>query len=213
MSSPRGLVVGLIVATLAVCTTIVVFTRLKRRVSSPVERRPRLWGESYEAEYAPEENSGMGDCLFNCFSRAAGAMGRPRSVRKLRQDVAGAMDEEKLDTLKQFYAVAKADNDVDMLRDYGWLGGVRSLGDLRKRIASRQYYGDDMALPVLERSTGLNAVVVSRGEVQRRADPTLAQAPWIVLLLENVHYRLMKRGSEVVFSQMPQDVVDAAKSI
>lgn len=155
-----------------------------------------------ERAYALEENPGGGDCLFYCFASASG-----RSVRELREAVARSMDAEKLEVLRQIYEEAKRARDLAMLADYGWMRGVRTLPQLRRRVRSRAYFGDDMALPVLERETQLNAVVVKDGAVQRRLDDPLPGRPWVVLLLRDVHYRLVRRGGAAAFARYPEDVV------
>lgn len=195
---------AVVVAVVIVSASLLMLFLLTRRKEARLRRKE-------VRRYRVLNNYGMGDCLFNCFVQASESRGRPTSVRALRAVVARGMDEEKLGVLKQIYK--ESQGDMDMMKDYSWMRGVDTLHDLREKVMTPMYYGDDMALPLLERATGLDAVVVSRGAEQKRMDDRVGAGAWIVLLLKNVHYTLMQRNGRAVFDEYPRDVIEAAKSL
>jgi len=158
------------------------------------------------------ENMGAGDCLFYCFQQAMSSSGKRVSIKSLRKAVAESMGDDQLETLKAIYQAAVQDNDFDMLADYSWLRGVENLAQLKSRIMTREYYGDDMALPILEKKTGLNATVVKGGEVQKRLEETTKGGGHIVLLLKDLHYRIVAIGKTLVFPRPSEEAIAYAKS-
>ena len=196
---------ALVVAVVMVSATVLMLFLLAR--PKEVRQVRRRGAQRYRAL----DNYGMGYCLFNCFVQASESRGRATSVPALRAAVARGMDQERLVVLKQIYK--ESQGDLDMMRDYSWMRGVETLQDLRERVMTPSYYGDDMALPLLERATGLDAVVVSRGSEQKRMDDRVGAGAWVVLLLKNVHYTLMQRNGRSVFDEYPRDVIEAARRL
>lgn len=170
-------------------------------------RRSKYFLRSRSPKFSLKDNYGAGDCLFNCFVQAVRSLQENVSVQTLRSAVAKEMDEEKLETLKMFYNTAMKENDYDMLADYQWMHGVETLEDLKREIKSRNYYGDDMALPVLEKATGLNATIVKHGKVQKRMDEEQDTDMHILLVLKNVHYRIVALGKTLVFKRIPEEAI------
>jgi hypothetical protein len=123
------------------------------------------------------------------------------------------MNKDKLETLKSIYLVAKEDGNYEMLNDYGFMRDVNTLPDLRKKIMTREYFGDDMAIAILDEYTGLNSIIISNGSEQIR----LEKPKWnnyIVLVLKNIHYRIVGTSSgKLVFQRKPYHAINAAKKI
>lgn len=170
-------------------------------------RRSKYFLRSRKPTFSLKDNYGAGDCLFNCFVQAVRSLQENVSVQTLRAAVAKEMDEEKLKTLKMFFDTAVKENDHDMLADYQWMQGVQTVDDLKRKIKSRAYYGDEMALPVLERVTGLNATIVKHGGVQRRMDEAQDTNMHILLVLKHVHYRIVALGQTLVFNSIPDEAI------
>lgn len=175
---------------------------------SPKKRRSKYFTRSQsKPKVKIIANAGAGDCMFICFRQALASLNKRVTVKEMRQKVADSVTQETFDTLKVIHDTALEDMDYDLMKDYGFMNGVNSLEQLRTRMTSRTYYGDDMALPVLEKYTGLNAVVVKSGQVQQRADPVIEGAPFIILVLENEHYQLASYAGYTVFFKYPQDII------
>jgi hypothetical protein len=149
------------------------------------------------------ENSGGGDCLFHCFKQAAARSdGRQFTVANLRAAVADSMTESILSGLKGVYDGAVESRDSSLLRDFGFMEGVKTLEDLRAVVQTPLYWGDELALPALERATGLRAVVVlGDGAIPRVAArfdaPTSERV--IFVRLRRYHYELIEVDGRVVF--------------
>ena len=176
-------------------------------VSTRSSRRSKYFLRNRSPSFSLKDNYGAGDCLFNCFVQAVRSLQENVSVQTLRAAVAKEMDEDKLKTLKMFYETAVKENDLDMLADYQWMHGVETLDDLKRKIKSRNYYGDEMALPVLEKVTGLNATIVKNGKLQRRMDEPQSTDMHILLVLKNVHYSIVAMGKTLVFNNIPTEAV------
>jgi hypothetical protein len=162
-------------------------------------------------EFQVIENPGYGDCLFYCFKQALESIGVKTTIKQLRYKVSKSMDKEKLETLKTIYLVAKNDKNYDILKDYYFMENVHTLKDLRKVIMTRVYYGDDMAIAALEEYTGINVVVISNGVEQIRLEKPKGNN-YIVLVLKNIHYRLLgTRNGKFVFKYKPFEAIEAAK--
>jgi len=162
-------------------------------------------------EFQVIENPGFGDCLFYCFKQALESIGVKTTIKQLRYKVSQSMDKEKLETLKTIYLVAKNDKNYDILKDYYFMENVDTLKDLRKVIMTRVYYGDDMAIAALEKHTGINVVVISNGVEQIRLEKPKGNN-YIVLVLKNIHYRLLgTRNGKFVFKNKPFEAIEAAK--
>jgi hypothetical protein len=164
-------------------------------------------------------NHGAGDCLFLSFQQAMAWLGRHMSVEELRAAVANSLTGAQLQELMKIYADARESGDAELLVDYGFMRGVASLPELRARVMSREYWGDETALPALESATGLRARVVLQrpGEMavlarrldnderggerggERGAADAWAPRPFIVLLLRGQHYSLIEVDGQRVF--------------
>ena len=180
-------------------------------VKKPVVKRSRYFTRSQAPRQQPQvniiSNSGAGDCMFICFKQALFALNKRTTVKEMRRQVAESVTQDTFDTLKVIHDTALDDMDFDLIKDYGFMNGVDDLAQLRKRMMSRTYYGDDMALPVLEKYAGLNAIVIKSRKLQQRADPVIEGAPFIVLVLENEHYELASFNGHRVFFQYPDKVI------
>jgi len=179
-----------------------------RREAIPVHTR--AWRKKNQGARLVE-NGGGGDCLFYCFQQAMSSTGQRVSVKRLRKAVAREMGDEQLGALKAIYDTSVKDNNFEMLADYNWMRGVETLDQLKQKITSREYYGDDMAIPILERETGLSATIVKEGQVQKRLDKPVGSLH-IVLLLKDIHYRIVSLGGKLVFSELPREAVEFARS-
>ena len=234
MEQKQVLFVSVLLVTTAVVAgfTIVSLRRSKRRCRDPVLKpldfpeeqpqqeeqnvvvQPRRRSKYFTRSVARETprvkiiaNSGAGDCMFICFRQALVALNKRVTIKELRRQVAESVTQDTFDTLKVIHDTALTDMDYDLIKDYGFMNGVDDLAQLRKRMMSRTYYGDDMALPVLEKYTSLNAIVVKSGQVQQRADPVIEGAPFIILVLENEHYQLVSFSGHTVFFHYPENVI------
>jgi hypothetical protein len=157
------------------------------------------------------DNNGAGDCLFYCFKQALESIGKNTSIKKLRSNVSKSMNNDKLETLKSIYLVAKEDRNYEMLKDYGFMRNVNTLDDLRRKIMTREYYGDDMAIAILEEYTGLNSIIISNGSEQIRLEKPKGNK-YIVLILKNVHYRILGTDTgKLVFKGKPYHAIKMAK--
>jgi hypothetical protein len=178
--------------------------RLEGLLQSP---RPRRRAKAVEVEDVAAD----GNCLFSCVSMALGDMGLAVSVRQLRAAVSARVDESQFRLLRDLYRSAagqRGRGQAGLVRDYSFMRGVRSLGDLRRVIETgTSYYGDELALGALERAYPLRLVVVvmdpaSGGpQLARRfrdeEDPPKENDPaplHAVLVLDRPrqHYSLMK---------------------
>jgi hypothetical protein len=150
-------------------------------------------------------NPGGGDCLFHCFLQALDGAG---SVASLRAAVADSLGEEQLGALKCIFAAAAAEGDRAVLADYNFMRGVETLEDLRARVRTSAYYGDELALTALEKHTGLGALVLigasGRGAPlapAARLDAHTGTDRYILLRLRDVHYQLVAVGDRRVFAR------------
>ena len=148
--------------------------------------------------------------MFNCFVQAVKSISEHVSVTSLREAVAREMDEEKFKTLKLIFDTALTDRDYDLLTDYQWMNNVNTLEELKRKVKSRDYFGDDMALPILEKATGINAIVVKNGKVQKRIDESQGNKLNIILVLKDVHYRIVAMNGHLVFESVPKEAVHFA---
>lgn len=153
-------------------------------------------------------NSGRGDCMFICFRQALYSLDKKVFVTQLRKAVADSISQETLETLKVIHESAKQEGDYELMKDYGFMNDVGDLRSLKQRIMSRTYYGDDMALPALERYTGLNAIVIKDDKIQKRVEDPVPGNPFIVLHLRNEHYQLVSYGGCTVFQRYPTNLID-----
>lgn len=159
------------------------------------------------------ENAGKGDCLFYCYQQALSSLKQRMSIQDMRRAVAGTMTQEKFETLKTIYNMAKQDGDTDLLNDYGWVADSQNLKQLKAHMMKPTYFGDEIALAALEKLTGLNTIVVKDGAIQKRAEKRQPTGLWIVLLLKNVHYRILALDQTLVFKdQVPATVVKLAQN-
>lgn len=145
--------------------------------------------------------AGDGDCLFHCFQRALRSLGKDISIRQLRAAVSERMDTEKLRFLKEIFESAREAGDKRLLADYAWLHDVQTLEDLRARMLTSEYYGDEMALPVLEEVTGIDATVINRdGLEQVRLDKQATGNRYkMILRLDQTHYSIVSIDGQLVF--------------
>ena len=112
------------------------------------------------------------------------------------------MTETSLADLKGIYDGAVETRDLSLLRDFGFMDGVKTLDELRAVVRTSCYWGDELALPALERETGLRAVVVlGDGAIPRVAArfdaPTSERV--IFVRLRRYHYELIEVDGRVVF--------------
>ena len=135
------------------------------------------------------ENCGSGDCLFLSVEKALKEAGRSQlSVAQLREIVAESMTEAKLGVLKL----------LPKGNEYAFMKGVETLEDLKAKVRSRDYWGDELALTALSEELGLRIEVVTaeRGIIQRAgqvgADASQLLKEGIVVLLQDQHYRVLK---------------------
>lgn len=162
-----------------------------------------------EPEVVVISNTGRGDCMFICFRQALYSLDKKVFVTQLRKAVADSISQETFETLKVIHDSAEEDGDYDLMKDYGFMNGVNDLESLKQRIMSRRYYGDDMALPALERYTNLNAVVIKEDKIQKRVEEPVPGNPFIVLHLRNEHYQLVSYGGYTVFQGYPRKLIDS----
>jgi hypothetical protein len=169
-------------------------------------------------------NAGGGDCLFHCIVQAVSLLGRedkssrPVTVAELRRAVADSMTEPVLADLRCLYNDAVKARDASVVRDYAFMDGVETLEQLRAAMQTSRYWGDEMALPVLERVTGLRVVVLvstgARYSVAARLDRGEAPGKRVIFVrLRNQHYELLEFGGQVVFdsaSLRPRAAVGAS---
>lgn len=172
--------------------------------SDPRETRER--GSSNErARVRVVGNAGGGDCLFHCFVQAARATGANFSVDGLRSVVADSLTKEILAELRSVYDGAVEGRDAELIRDYDFMQGVKTLDELRSVVRTSRYWGDELALPALEKATGLRAVVVlgdgRRARVAARFEDDAETVPkrFIFVRLRNAHYELLEVGGRLVF--------------
>jgi hypothetical protein len=132
--------------------------------------------------------------------------GAPPTVADLRRAVAEAMTESVLAELRCLYDGATKERDAALMKDYAFMEGVESLEQLRAAVQTSRYWGDELALPVLERATGLHAVVVlsdgARSSVAARLDAPGhgSRTNVIFVRLRDQHYELLEFDGQVVFS-------------
>jgi len=169
-------------------------------------------------------NAGGGDCLFHCIVQAVSLLAReekssrPVTVAELRRAVADSMTEPVLADLRCLYNDAVKARDASVVRDYAFMDGVETLEQLRAAMQTSRYWGDEMALPVLERVTGLRVVVLvstgARYSVAARLDRGEASGKRVIFVrLRNQHYELLEFGGQVVFdsaSLRPRAAVGAS---
>lgn len=205
--------------TLLIVVAMSTFVALAITFNSLQKKRRFTYNENYKLSklkrdnFIVYDNNGAGDCLFYCYQQALESIGKKISIKKLRSKVSSSMNKDKLETLKSIYLVAKEDGNYEMLNDYGFMRDVNTLADLRKKIMTREYFGDDMAIAILEEYTGLNSIIISNGSEQIRFE----KPKWnnyIVLVLKNIHYRIVGTASgKLVFQGKPYHAINAAKKI
>jgi hypothetical protein len=155
-------------------------------------------------------NAGGGDCLFHCFVQAVNLLGHEdknflaTTVAELRRAVSDSMTEQMLADLRSLYNGAVEARDAILVRDYAFMDGVDTLEQLRVAMQTPRYWGDEMALPVLERVTGLCVIVVifngTRYSVAARLDGKDATGKKTIFVrLRNQHYELLEFDGRVVF--------------
>lgn len=150
-------------------------------------------------------NPGGGDCLFHCFVQAARATGASFGVDELRSAVADSLTEEILAELRSVYDGAVDGRDAELIRDYDFMKGVKTLDELRSVVRTSRYWGDELALPALEKATGLRAVVVlgegRRARVAARFEDDAETVPkrFMFVRLKHAHYELLEVGGRLVF--------------
>mmetsp|Transcript_11210 Transcript_11210/g.19738 ORF Transcript_11210/g.19738 Transcript_11210/m.19738 type:complete len:306 (+) Transcript_11210:1709-2626(+) len=145
-----------------------------------------------------------GHCLFHCYSLVTGL-----SVKKLRRFVAAYLTEEHLASLKAIYDNA---DEASVLSDYGFMAHVETLADLRRKVMTAEYWGDEMALVALEEATGVRPFVVDAdGELIRRFKHPRPARRYLIVRLVGKHYQLAKyKGIESpTYDQLPQMCRDA----
>ena len=135
----------------------------------------------------PVPNCGNGDCLFLSIVQAAETEGiEGITVKSLREAVSDAADYLTLEGFQAQYIVHPDENPH--------MEGVKDLAELRSVMLTRLYWGDDFALPVIERKTGLKIkVLTALGEELKRPGVRIKQGEkFIHLRLEGQHYELLK---------------------
>jgi hypothetical protein len=144
-------------------------------------------------------NPGGGDCLFHAFSQAAALAGREVSVAALREAVAAAATDDMLAELKS----VRAGENAELARDFEFARGVETLEQLRAAMRTSRYWGDELALPALERATDLRAVVLLHDggppRVAARLDGAAPRAGVIFLKLRRAHYELLEVDGRYIF--------------
>jgi hypothetical protein len=164
-------------------------------------------------------NSGGGDCLFHCFKAALLSYGTRTSIRALRKVVADAATQDQFETLKVIYDNAVKEKEYQIINDYLFMNGVNDLEGLRKAMMKRSYWGDEMALRALEKRTKMKVLVFTTitGEMELASQLDTKEVPesgkYMMVLLHNQHYQLVKYGDKVVlrFNDLPPQIQDELK--
>lgn len=202
--------VFLVIAMTGIFALALTYNKLQRKTGKCIDENFNIKNFNSN-QFQVIENPGYGDCLFYCFKQALESIGVKTTIKQLRNKVSQSMDKDKLETLKTIYLVAKNDKNYDILQDYYFMENVDTLKDLRKVIMTRLYYGDDMAIAALEEYTGINVVIISNGVEQVRFEKPKGNN-YIVLVLKNIHYRLLGTISgRFVFKGKPFEAIEAAK--
>jgi hypothetical protein len=132
-------------------------------------RRAAAAAAGQEKRVSLVDVAGDGHCLFSCATIVMREIGKKASVAALREHVAASVDEDRLQALLSIYTGAVKEKQRQLLRDYGFMGGVRSLQDLRAVMKTSAYFGDEMALDALEALSGVRLLVISTDAGQRMA--------------------------------------------
>ncbi|MCP4484105.1 MAG: hypothetical protein GY823_06020 [Flavobacteriaceae bacterium] len=202
--------VFLVIAMTGIFALALTYNKLQRKTVKCINENLKIKNFNSN-QFQVIENPGNGDCLFYCFKQALESIGVKTTIKQLRYKVSESMDKDKLETLKTIYLVAKNDKNYDILKDYYFMENVNTLKDLRKVIMTRLYYGDDMAIAALEEYTGINVVIISDGVEQIRFEKPKGNN-YIVLVLKNIHYRLLGTiNCKFVFKGKPVEAIEAAK--
>lgn len=173
------------------------------------------------AQFDPEKakrvrNDGQGDCLFHSVASALRTM--PEISRKhcdvslLRYIVARHITKDQYMMLKAIWDGAVNERDSDLMREYSFMRlGQYSLDDLREVIQTSRYWGDEMALTILEKylKIRMHVVVYKEGDfkVYNRLD-TIKVTPMTkqIILLQisddlAPHYQLIIYDGKAVFTE------------
>ena len=161
-------------------------------------------------------NAAGGDCLFLCWERMLRAVGVHEDTASLRRVVADSLTQEKFDFLKGVFDSAVKEADSELVSDYAFMHGLRSLEDLRAMVMQSSYYGDEMALSALEQKFDIRCVVLllvnnARISLARRfAGEESAKSRYGILLLDQsmLHYELVEYFDQAVMTpdELPEKV-------
>jgi hypothetical protein len=209
-----GSLIGGLVGAVLLALLLLFLVRRSRTLQRPGGVKPSDTKEMQNAtEIKIVKNAGGGDCLFLSFQQALESLKRKRkkipTVEEMRNEVASSLNENQLEQLKSIYKGAD-------LEDYKFMEGVKTLNDLREKVKSREYWGDELAIPVLERMTNLRAHIVlkepGKASFAKRLDEPHESGEFIVLLLDGKHYSLIELNGQRVFrtnEHFPDEILSA----
>lgn len=150
-----------------------------------------------------------GSCFFHCVRLALRDGGVAATVRDLRAIVARSVDKGAFEMLRSIYDDAKSSGQVELLRDYGFMRGVKTLAGLRARIMTDEYWGDDMAIRAVEKFFSVQCLVVLvknrrlflASQLAEPSPPAPPKAYFLVLLhQEHQHYELVQIDGRRIMS-------------
>lgn len=165
------------------------------------------------SRYTIRSNAGKGDCLFHAVRQALKTIGLKATVEDLRRHVAESVTEDQFETMRAIFKGAAAEKDHEVLRDYGWIAGARTIEDLRAKMMSSNYFGDELAVAALENRLKLRLVVMQfrddRYFLAVHPNPGLVDESGYVLLrhdLDARHYELMLYDRKGVLDALPREM-------
>lgn len=159
--------------------------------------------------YIVRSNSGKGDCLFKAIKQALKTVGIDKSVEDLRAIVADSVDEEQLGLIKTILEAGIKENDSTILDEFGWANGANTLEELRAKMMTSNYYGDETAIRALEESLGMYIAILQFHNKQYRIAVHQTEhkgyTKYILIRHDSAlaHHELMLYKNQAVLDRLP----------
>lgn len=115
------------------------------------------------------ETIAQGDCFFDSVRLGLETDGEKITIKQLRQFLVDSVNESQLDTFKNLYLGAQLMGDQAMINEFGFMSGVESLSDLKKRLKHPNFWANSWAIGVVEKSLNIKVLILSE-EAYLRGD-------------------------------------------